>query len=54
MKDKPTPPPHREPETVRRKLAEAYGKLATGRRFTAAERAEFGRMAAAWAATLPK
>ena len=41
-----------EPEAVRRKLAAAYRKIAEGRRFTPAERAEFGRMADAWEATL--
>jgi hypothetical protein len=46
-------PIHAEPEAVRRKLAEAYRKLATGRRFTPIERTEFARMADAWAATLP-
>jgi hypothetical protein len=43
---------HTEPEAVRRKLVEAYCKLANGRRFGPAERAEFARMAESWAATL--
>lgn len=41
-----------EPATVRRKLADAYDKLANGHRFTAAERIEFARIAEAWRATL--
>jgi hypothetical protein len=54
MKSKPQPPTHREPAAVRRKLVSAYRQLAAGRRFTPAERAEFAKIAAAWAATLPK
>ncbi len=54
MKIKPPTTTNAEPEAARRKLAEAYKKLATGRRFTPAERTEFARMADAWAATLPK
>jgi hypothetical protein len=45
---------HTVPEPARRKLAAAYRKIATGRRFTPAERAEFARMADAWERTLPK
>jgi hypothetical protein len=51
----PTPPTiHAEPEHVRRKLAATLARLATGKRFTKAERAEFARMSEAWARTLPK
>jgi len=41
-------------EPARRKLAQAFYKRAAGKRFTPAERAEFGRMAEAWQKTLPK
>jgi len=51
---KAKPKLYTELEGVRRKLAAAYRKLATGERFTPAERAEFARMADAWAATLPQ
>jgi hypothetical protein len=54
MRKQPKPKLYTEPEGVRRKLAAAYRKLATGKRFTPAERAEFARMADAWAATLPQ
>jgi len=43
-----------EPEAARRKLSAAYRKRAGDKRYTQAERAEFARMADAWAATLPK
>jgi hypothetical protein len=43
-----------EPEQTRRRLADEYRKLAEGRRFTPAERAEFTRMADRWARTLPE
>ena len=39
-------------EADRRKLVAAYRRLAQGRRFTPAERAEFARMASAWERTL--
>ena len=42
------------PEQARRKLAQAYAQLASGRRFTPAERAEFARMADAWMQTVEK
>jgi len=43
-----------EPPAVRRKLAASYRKLAEGKRYTPAERAEFARMAQSWERTLPK
>jgi hypothetical protein len=43
-----------EPQSVRRKLTEAYRRLAADQRFKTAERAAFARMADAWAATLPQ
>lgn len=43
-----------EPVEVRRKMAEEYRRLAVGKKYTPAERAEFLRMADAWAKTLPK
>jgi len=43
-----------EPPAVRRKLAASYRKLAEGRKYTPAERAEFARMADSWERTLPK
>jgi hypothetical protein len=46
--------PCAEPEHVRRKLAARYRRLASGSRFSKAERAEFGRMADSWERTLPK
>jgi hypothetical protein len=46
--------PHTEPEHVRAKLAASYRRLASGRRFSKAERAEFGRMADSWERTLHK
>ncbi|MCY2954819.1 MAG: hypothetical protein NTU53_23050 [Planctomycetota bacterium] len=45
---------HREPEYVRRKLAAAYRKRAADPTLKPLERAEFARMAEAWAKTLPK
>ena len=42
-----------EPEAGRRKLAAALRKRSMSKRYTEAERAEFARMADAWAATLP-
>jgi len=45
---------HAEPEAVRRKFAEELRKLAGRKRNTPQERAEFLRMADAWAATLPQ
>ena len=54
MKSRRPPTIHAEPEHVRRKLAATFAKLASGKRFTKAERAEFARMADAWAKTLPK
>jgi hypothetical protein len=51
---KPKPPAiYTTPQRVRRELARRYGVLAGQSRWTAAERAEFTRMAQAWAATLP-
>lgn len=44
---------YREPEAVRRKLAAAYRALAADPQRPVEERAEFARMADAWAATLP-
>jgi hypothetical protein len=41
-------------EQARRRIAEAFRKLADGRRFTPAERVEFAQMADGWASTLPK
>lgn len=46
------PPMHTEPPAVRRKLAERYEQMAKDKRFTAAERAEFARIAQRWQATL--
>jgi hypothetical protein len=54
MKNNKTQAIYSEPPAVRRKLAEELRKLATGRRFKPAERAEFARMSTAWAATLPE
>ena len=45
---------HAEPEPVRRKLVAELRKLATGKRHTAAERAEYLRIAEQWEKTLPK
>jgi hypothetical protein len=45
---------HVQPEHVRRKVAMELRKLATVRRFTDAERAEFARMAESWQRTLPQ
>lgn len=45
---------YRDKPQDRRRIAAGYRKLASGRRFTLAERVEFGRMAYAWASTLPK
>jgi hypothetical protein len=53
-KAKSEPAMYTVPEAVRRKLAAAYRKIAAGKRFTPAERAEFARMADAWERTLPK
>ena len=47
-------PMHNVPESARRKLAAAYRKNATAKRFTPAERMEFARMADAWEKTLPE
>jgi hypothetical protein len=56
MKGKPTNAPqlYTEPPAVRRKLAESYRKLANGKKYTPAERAEFAEMAKTWERTLPK
>jgi hypothetical protein len=56
MRRKPTkaPKPYTEPPAVRRKLADSYRKLANGKKYTPAERAEFARMADSWERTLPK
>ncbi len=53
-KPKPQSPIYTVPEPARRKLAAAYRKVATGKRFTPAERVEFARMADAWERTLPE
>ena len=42
------------PAAARGKLVTGYRKLATVKKYTEAERAEFARMADSWAATLPK
>ena len=48
-----TPPtPYIDPPPVRRRFADELRRLATGRRFTPAERAELARMADAWGRTL--
>jgi hypothetical protein len=45
---------HREPETVRRKLAAICRKEAANRRWTKKERAAFLAMAEGWERTLKK
>jgi hypothetical protein len=45
---------HTEPQSVRRRLAEAYRRLAADQRFKPAERIAFARMADSWAATVPQ
>ncbi|MDB5328919.1 MAG: hypothetical protein JWP03_70 [Phycisphaerales bacterium] len=53
MKATPLTMTHPEPEAARRKLVAALRKRAVSKRYTPAERAEFARIADAWAATLP-
>jgi hypothetical protein len=53
-KTKPNPTTYTEPESVRRKLAEAYRERSKETRWTPAERASFARMAESWERTLSK
>jgi hypothetical protein len=49
-----TPTMFTVPAAGRSRLAIEYRAIANGKRFTKAERLEFGRMADRWGATLPE